>query len=108
MAFDKNIREKGIVISKTHNEAREARTDFNGTQWPAKEEEFLIEVISCDEEDFDKEFGIAKGTRCSYKVDKATFDKVKFGMWANVKYTMKQFGEKTTFVPVSFALVENK
>ena len=52
MAFVKPIREKGIVISKTHREAKEERTDNNGKVWPAKEEEFIVEVISCDEDDF--------------------------------------------------------
>ena len=48
MAFVKPIKEQGIIISKTHIDAKPARTDFNGKEWPASEEKFLVEVISCD------------------------------------------------------------
>ncbi len=107
MAFVKPIREIGIVISKTHNEAREEREDFNGNKYPAREEEYIIEVISCDEDDLNEETGIFNGTRASYKVDKETFDKVRFGMFAKVKYTASQYGEKQVNVkPETFALLE--
>ncbi len=107
--FVKAIRERGIVISKELIEAREAGESFDGTRkWDKRDEEYQVEVISCDEEDFSKDFGIPNGTRCKYKVDKATFEKVKFGDWANVKYEMSQYGDKTTFRPLSFALVENR
>ena len=107
--FIKPIREKGIIISKEHRDAKEARTDMTGKEWPATEEQFLVEVISCDEDDFSKETGILNGTRAVYKTDKATFDKVKFGMWANVKYEASQFGEKQVRIsPLSFTLIENK
>lgn len=108
MAFVKPIKENGIVISKTHKEAREERTDLNGKVWPKSEEKYLVEVISCDEDDFNKDTGILNGTRAEYQVDKATFDKVKFGMWAKVKYMASQFGEKLTIKPESFSLIENK
>lgn len=80
MAFIKPIREKGIIISKRYQEAKQARTDMNGKEWPATEEKYLVEVISCDEDDFNKETGILKGTRVEYPVDKATYEKVRFGM----------------------------
>ena len=108
MAFVKPIREKGIVISKSHREAREERTDMNGKVWPATEEKYVVEVVSCDEDDFNKETGILNGTRAEYQVTKEVFDKVKFGMWANVKFTASQFGEKLTIKPESFTLIENK
>ena len=108
MAFVKPIRENGIVISKAYKEAREERTDLNGKVWPATAEKYVVEVISCDEDDFNKETGILNGTRAEYEVDKATFDKVKFGMWAKVKYTASQFGEKLTIKPESFALIEKE
>ena len=41
MAFVKPIKEQGIIISKTHKEAREERTDLNGKVWPATEEKYL-------------------------------------------------------------------
>lgn len=107
MAFVKPIREQGIIISKTHKEAKPARTDLNGKEWPAVEEKYVVEVISCDEDDFKKDTGILNGTRAEYEVDKATFDKVKFGMWAKVKYTASQFGEQLKIKPESFTLIEN-
>ena len=107
MAFVKPIREKGIVISKKYVEAKEERTDLNGKVWPASEEKYVVEVISCDEDDFNEISGISNGTRAEYKVEKDVYDKVKFGMWANVKYTASQFGEKLTIRPESFALIPN-
>ena len=106
MAFVKPIKELGFIISKKHKEAREERKDINGKVWPATEEKYLVEVISCDEDDFTTENGIPNGTRAEYEVDKAEFDKVKFGMKAKVKYTASQFGEKLTIKPESFALIE--
>lgn len=107
MAFVKPIREQGIVISKKFNEARAAGESFDGSRkWDARDEEYIVEVISCDEDDFNKETGILNGTRAEYKVDKATWDKVKFGDWAKVKYTASQFGEKLTIKPESFTLIE--
>lgn len=108
MAFVKPIREKGIIISKSYKEAREERTDLNGKVWPKYEERYVVEVISCDEDDFNEKNGILNGTRAEYQVDKAIFDKVKFGMWAKVKYTASQYGDKLNIKPETFALVENK
>ena len=107
MAFQKSIKEEGIVISKEISEARKAGESFDGTRkWEAKEEEYFVEVISCDEDDFDKETGIPNGTRCKYKVDKATYDKVKFGDKAKVKFQLVQFGNGTpTPKPESFMLL---
>ena len=107
MAFVKPIREIGIVISKSHNEAKEERKDLDGNIYPAKPEEFIAEVVSCDEDDFNEDNGILNGTRASYKIDKETFDKVKFGAWAKVKYTASQFGEKSISIkPMNFELLE--
>ncbi len=107
MAFVKPIREMGIVISKKHNDARQAGESFDGSRkWEAREEEWIVEVISCDEDDFDKDTGILNGTRAEYKVDKPTYDKVKFGDWGRVKYTASQYGEKLTIKPETFTLLE--
>lgn len=110
MAFVKPIKEQGIIISKTHIDAKPARTDFSGKEWPASEEKFLVEVISCDEDDFNKENGILNGTRLNYPVDKETFTKAKFGMWAKVKYEASQYGKDKDLNtrPLSFALIESK
>lgn len=107
MAFQKSIRETGIVISKELIEARDAGESYDGSRkWDAKEEEYLVEVISCDEDDFSEKTGFPNGTRCKYKVDKATFDKVKFGDWGKVKFELVQFGNGTpTPKPISFALI---
>ncbi len=107
--FTKAIRERGVVISKEKIEAREAGESFDGSRkWDKRPETYQVEVISCDKEDFSKENGIPNGTRCRYEVDKATFEKVKFGMWANVKYELKQFKDDTKYLPISFALEEIK
>ena len=106
MAFVKPIRERGIVISKRYQEARPARTDLNGKEWPAVEEKYLVEVISCDIDDFNQETGILKGTRVEYPTDKKTYDKVKFGNWANVKYQVNVFGDKNNYQPLMFELVD--
>ena len=104
MAFIKPIKERGIVISKTYREAREEREDFQGKKWPAKPEEYVVEVISCDGVDFNENMGILNGTRCEYKVDKVTFDKVKFGTWVNVKYVASQYGDKINIKGESLTL----
>jgi hypothetical protein len=107
MAFVKPIREKGIVVSKKYNEPKAERKDLQGNIYPAKEEEFEVEVISCDEDDFSKDTGIPNGTRATYKVTREIFNKVKFGDWVNVKFTASQFGEKQiTIKPESLTLIE--
>lgn len=108
MSIVKPIRERGIIISKRYQEPKDARTDMNGKEWPAVEEKFLVEVVSCDEDDFSKETGILKGSRVEYPVDRATYDKVKFGMWANVKFQLSVFKESSSYLPLSFSLIENK
>lgn len=108
MSFVKPIREKGIVVSKRFQEARAERTDMNGKLWPATEEKYLVEVLSCDEDDFNVETGIKQGTRVEYPVDKVTFEKVKFGMWANVKFVVSIYGDKNSYQPITFNLLENK
>ena len=108
MALVKPIREHGIIISKIYNEAREKRTDMNGKEWPAKEEEYLLEVISCDEDDFNSVNGILNGTRCSYPVDKATYAKARFGDWVKVKFTLSQFGDQVRTKPESCILIEKQ
>ena len=108
MAFIKPIKEQGIIISKSYMEAKPARVDFNGKEWPATEEKYLVAVVSCDEDDFNKETGILNGTRAKYPTDKATYEKVKFGMWAKVKFEASQYGKDKdiTVKPLSFALIE--
>lgn len=106
--FKKPIREYGIIISKSYIEARPQRTGLDGKVYSATEEKFMVEVISCDKDDFNKDTGILNGSRLSYPVSKDVFDKVKFGDWANVKYTAQQYGEKLTTTPESFELIEKK
>lgn len=107
MAFVKPIREKGIVISKELREARNAGENFDGSvKWDAREEEYYVEVMSCDEDDFKQDTGILNGTLTKYKVDKATYSKVKFGMWANVKFTASQYKDRLTIKPETFTLIE--
>ncbi len=51
--FVKPIREVGMIISKKINEAREAGKSFDGSRsWDARPEEYVLTVVSCDEDDF--------------------------------------------------------
>lgn len=104
--LNKPIREKGIIVSKTYQEARPARTDYNGKEWPATAEKYLISVISCDEEDFSKDTGILNGTLLDYPVDKETFEKAKFCDWANVKYILTEFNKELRRRPDTLVLCE--
>lgn len=106
MSFVKPIREKGIIISKRYQEAKPSRTDLNGKEWPATEEKFLVEVISCDEDDFSNENGILKGTRVEYPVSKDIFQKVKFGMWADVKFQAIVYRDNESYLPLMFNLIK--
>lgn len=105
--FDKPIKEIGIVVGKKVNEAREAGKSFDGSRsWDARPEEYLLDVISCDEEDFNVDTGFSNGTRAEYKVDKATYDKVHFGSWGKVRYNARQYGSQLTIRPESFVPIE--
>ena len=106
MSFVKPIREKGIVIGKRYVEAKAERTDINGKTWPASDEKYLVQVVSCHEDDFDEIKGISNGTTLEYSVNKETWDKVVFLDKVKVKYTASQFGEKLTTKPESFELLD--
>lgn len=89
MLENKPIREIGMIIAKSFTKAREAGVSFDGSRkWDAKPEEYYFDVISCDEDDFDKITGIPNGVRLKYNVDKETYDKAKFGDWVRVKYIL--------------------
>lgn len=97
----RNIKEQGVVIFKEYREAKEARTDFQGKTWPATEEKFLIDVISCDEDDFNTVLGMPNATRAQYPVDKETFDTLKYLDKVNVKYQISQYGDNIKIMPVT-------
>ena len=105
--FVKPIKEQGIVLSKIYREAKEER-EYNGKKYDAAPEKYLVQVISCDEDDFDRVEGIPNGTIAEYEVTKEVYDKVKFGMWAKVKFTVTQFGERMLIKPEFFALLDKK
>lgn len=107
--ISKPIREKGIVISKHINEARQAGESLDGSRkWDARDKEFIVEVVSCDEDDFKLIEGIPNGTRAEYKVDEETYNKVEFGMWAKVKFVLSQYGDnRVNIKPETFALIED-
>ena len=95
MIENKPIREIGMIVGKKITKAREAGESFDGTRkWDAKPEEYFLDIVSCDEEDFDEKNGFLNGTRLLYKVDKEVYDLAKFGDWANVKYTLSQYGKE--------------
>ena len=48
------------------------------------------------------------GTLAEYEVSKEVFDKVKFGMWAKVKYVVNQFNDRLSIKPESFQLIDKK
>lgn len=107
MAFQKPIREKGLIISKSIIDAREAGESRDGSiKWDARERQFMVEVISCDEEDFNKDTGISNGVRLSYSVDEETYNTAKFGMWANVKYILAEFNKELKPRAVSCTLCD--
>lgn len=106
--FVKPIREKGIVISKVVNKAREAGQNFDGSiKWDARPEEYVVTVLSCDEDDFNKETGFLNRTIENYKVDKAVFDAVKFGSWGNVKFIATEVNGKIVIKTESFTPLSN-
>ena len=45
------------------------------------------------------------GTRAEYPVDKETYEQVKFGDWAKVKYVASQFQDRLSIQPKEFALI---
>ena len=95
MANVKLVRENGIILGKFIREAREAGESADGKiKWPAREKEFVFEVVSCDEDIFNKETGFGEDpTKTTYKVDEETYNKAKFGDWVKVKVSFRN-GEK--------------
>lgn len=95
----RKIKEQGIVIFKEHREAKEERVDYSGKKWPATDEKFIIEVVSCDEDDFNTTIGMPNATRAQYQVEKEVFDTLKYLDKVNVKYQISQFGENIKITP---------
>lgn len=91
----KPIRENGIILGKFIRESREAGESADGKiKWPAREKEFVLDVISCDEDDFSKENGFGENpTRTEYKVDEKTYNTAKYLDAVRVKYTLRN-GER--------------
>lgn len=103
----RKIKETGIVISKEHRDAKPERTDLSGKLWPATEEKYIIEVISCDEDDFNSVTGMPNATRASYGVEKEIFDGLKYLDKVNVKYQISQFGDQIKIFPDTCVPVKN-
>lgn len=100
----KTVRENGMILSKHINEAREAGESLDGKfKWDAREKEYILDVISCDEEDFNKVNGFLNATRTEYKVDETTYNKAKFGDWAKVRYFLRNGA--TGLIPKGDSLV---
>lgn len=95
----RKIKEQGIVIFKEHREAKEERTDYNGKVWPATDEKFIVDVVSCDEDDFNSISGMPNATRAQYQVNKDVFDSIKYLDKVNVKYQISQYGENIKITP---------
>lgn len=105
--MEKPIREQGLVLGKYFKEAKAERVDNTGKKWPATPEKWIVNVISCDEDDLDKVTGIKNGTTCEYEVEKPVFDKIKYLDTVNVKYSLVQYGSNPVRpVPISLALIE--
>ena len=95
MANVKPIRENGIILGKFIREPREAGSSADGTiKWRARKKEFVLDVISCDEDDFNKDTGFGENpTRTEYKVDEKTYNTAKYLDSVRVKYFLRN-GER--------------
>lgn len=90
--------ERGLVLSKTIVPARESMV-INGNVLEAKEETFVVSIISSPE--FDDKMGYVNGVTMNYPVEKALFDKTNFGDIVSCEYEFSQYG--TT--PVTYSIV---
>ncbi len=105
--MEKPIRERGLVLGKTYKEAKAERVDNTGKKWPATPEKWIVNVISCDEDDLDEVSGIKNGTICDYEVEKPVFDEIKYLDYVNVKYSLVQYGTNPVRpVPISLTLID--
>lgn len=95
MASVKLVRENGIILGKFIREAREAGESADGKiKWNAREKEFVFDVVSCDEDIFNKDIGFGEdSTKTTYKVDEETYNKAKYGDWVKVKVSFRN-GER--------------
>lgn len=110
--MNKPIRETGFVLGKYINEARDAGQSADGSiSWNARPEEYVINVYSVDEEYFDKVNGFKMpkySTLLEYKVDKVTYDKIKFGDWVKVRYISSEYKGEQRYTDKVLSLFENK
>ena len=86
------IMEKGMVLEKIFKKATDAFTGSDGCAVAAQPDRYILKCISG--EDFSEVDGYSQSTVLEYKVDKATFDKAKFGTNALVKYIVSNYGAK--------------
>jgi len=90
--------ERGLVLSKTIVPARESMV-INGNVLEAKEETFVVSIISSPE--FDDKMGYVNGVTMNYPIEKSLFDKTNFGDIVSCKYEFSQYG--TT--PISYEII---
>lgn len=90
--------ERGLILSKVIIPARDAMI-VNGRPLEAKEETYLATIVSSPE--FDPDNGYVNGVTMNYEIDKAIYDKIKYGDVVSCKYEFSQYGTK----PISFELV---
>lgn len=90
--------ERGLVLSKMVVPARESMV-INGRVLEAKEETFVVSIISSPE--FDDKMGYVNGVIMYYPVEKTLFDKTNFGDIVSCKYEFSQYG--TT--PISYEIL---
>lgn len=108
MANVKPIRENGIVLGKCINEAREAGESLDGSiKWAAREKQFVLKIISCDEEEFSKINGFVNETILDYVVDETTYNKAKLFDWCAVKYELRNGEKGLKGKALGCALIEN-
>lgn len=77
--------EKGMVTEKIYREATEERI-YNGQKVEAQPEKYMVVCVSSNV--FNPEDGYIDGVYLQYKVDKVTYDKLKFGSKVLVTYDM--------------------
>lgn len=104
--------QEGICVSKEHREAKEARKDLNGREWPATEEKFIVKVVSGTARYFSEECGIAKPVVLDYEVDKETYLKIAFknNLYprAKVGFSVRTYGTETKCIPEYMELLTAK
>lgn len=86
------INEKGMVLEKIFKKATDGFTGSDGRAIAPQPDRYILKCISG--ESFNEVDGYSQSTILEYKVDKNTFEKVKFSTSVLVKYEVSNYGCK--------------